>query len=1082
LKTLFLLQFALFASIDGFSTNALSFQDQCVETPAQEAARFVHLLEQARQLEPTPGTDAFVSPQIDALEAQEAQQLWIEASSIYQKFFNGEASLEKSNRQIDQIASRFDSAPEQKILFLGLARNVLEVLAQSYTHDLILDHVSGAAITEIDLSKLRSLGVDDPELYIELMAAKYRTHFEQLKAKGVIFDSQLGWDFSDFELHVKDLQEGSSFLKAFKTLVTSDGGLIERLRNPNRTEAIALGNHTILPPRKHNATGEIFIPWQKTSFYEQQIRGQLKRIETLQGEFEQAVQDVTSYSNLMRGRAWELVGGERGDKGRTDAEIRLERIKSDLRFQTAQLKNHLGVSRELLAQVYEIDRALNDFERNEIDKGIARLKTATAVAIAAPIIPIAMYALPAAGAGLVALPGAKALAAPLALSAKMFAAGSAFTAAEVTGRALIYTAHGQGSVMDKLLDEAQTTGVQGLKMSAMFATIPLALPAVSGVAAVGTIAATSRSLRAVGFSATAARAQALQRGAAAFGATERIGSQAMSAGFGIFGATTAVNGAMDCAKLIDSIHEAAARGEEEKAINQISAEAWSTCLSNAVDVGEALVAGGIVGKRGLDLARQRTAESKRLGELKKLEDEGTRARALTLFPKASEAQLDAILSAHYVGKDQPGADGNPAGIWADSDGNLKSNWTKAQLKEKVRILREADIPLDVRVALMENGVTGLPLVRPKPSGLRAMVNKVMSALGLKVQQKHVNRRSKDQDELYQYRKENFNKQIGAETMKKIEALYASFYKDQQAHQGLQGFPLPEEIYLDYYHIKALDLLSKEIEVTADSSHSTEIVTRFQKFLEMTRTAIAKSITTGTERSPAFVQSLKASLVEGGFSKSFVEKVVTKDRIDGLYPLKEPVRYRVDSGDNREVFVIDDGPSERSEFFLDHYERAYRDWEAVDKPRRFYEQLQKDIGRPFEAHYTQAQIYGEPDHPLLKGYLLGTDPSNHAVLFAPFGSKPVWLETGPWGGPYKLNPYSSKDFIPDVSKLLSLIGRPVEIKSSRSGQTYNVTLEQLSKIELNKEGRPIFEFYINTEAGKSRGLFSFIPHLHTISEP
>lgn len=61
-------------------------------------------------------------------------------------------------------------------------------------------------------------------------------------------------------------------------------------------------------------------------------------------------------------------------------------------------------------------------------------------------------------------------------------------------------------------------------------------------------------------------------------------------------------------------------------------------------------------------------------------------------------------------------------------------------------------------------------------------------------------------------------------------------------------------------------------------------------------------------------------------------------------------------------------------------------------------------------------------------------------------------------------------------------RPLEIKSSRSGQTYNVTLEQLSKIELNKEGRPIFEFYINTEAGKSRGLFSFIPHLHTISEP
>lgn len=128
-----------------------------------------------------------------------------------------------------------------------------------------------------------------------------------------------------------------------------------------------------------------------------------------------------------------------------------------------------------------------------------------------------------------------------------------------------------------------------------------------------------------------------------------------------------------------------------------------------------------------------------LGKLKTTTNSNRIKESEGLLEKSlNQAQSDAIIKAHEVGKGTPGKDGSPTRI---------GNYTPAQLKEKAKILKEAGFNQNEIRLLMENGIVGLSSAEVK--GFRNHIRRLFrgNPRASEIRRPHVTRRESPVNEV-----------------------------------------------------------------------------------------------------------------------------------------------------------------------------------------------------------------------------------------------------------------------------------------------------------------------------------------------
>lgn len=532
------------------------------------------------------------------------------------------------------------------------------------------------------LSKL-STGekADDSQTHNQMKEIK--ADFEKLKSLGLSYDAkQSKWDFSG--MGGKSISMGSldpDAKRAFENLVSPE--IAKSLFDASRKTSFSAAGMVFRPPQN----GEMRAVTEEEQ--SQAVKKSIGIISQEKESFLEASKAANTYSNSMTGRISSWFGAERGLNGETSPEIArrssLESMEKQLHF----MQQTLGLKSEDVQPVYSaIQGAIAQDSRNieELDRGLtekinALNKTAMAVAAIAAAVATAGILAPAAltvvlGAGAttasfgLATAGATtsaiatAMAIPLALQAAVGAVNVGIESAR----------HGT-PLSCAAMNEVYQRGPNAVASAAISGVFPIA-----GGAAAGALGTAGRLLpQAVTGSQTLSR----------LGTTgTALGSLGLGGYFSYQGVNGLLQGQAQIREILKQAAEAEARGDKETA---------ARLRTEAMKQGTELVANGAMEASGLRTLYRGARELR--------QPQANRAQG-ELNRKLTDKQRIAVEEAHTIGRGEPGADGNPAGV---------GNYTQDQLQSKYNKLAESGLTKPEIKILMDTGIVGDPLNYAKVS-------------------------------------------------------------------------------------------------------------------------------------------------------------------------------------------------------------------------------------------------------------------------------------------------------------------------------------------------------------------------------
>jgi hypothetical protein len=346
-------------------------------------------------------------------------------------------------------------------------------------------------------------------------------------------------------------------------------GAVSQLLDPGRQEVVIAGGLAFLPPE--NGQINAF----ETKEWERQVQRQLGILKTETPRFISNAKASASYSNMMQGRVLQWFGIERGNGGKTAPEIAMEGAYKTMLRALNDLKVRLGVSNEQRKKITETLQTLNNIEKAYLDRGMNELNWAMAAAIAAPFVPLVMFAGPAFGAW--ALGGGKALAVTLAGATNMLALmplALSMVNAVVVGS--IKSSQVGGDVPCRVYEQFAARTSRSLTVAPVMAALPALVAGLS--AGAGYVAPAVSSGTAV-YSSTVA--------ATTYG-TLNLGVALGSVGLMT---TNGIGGLKECYGALQSANQAAEAGNEDL-LNSYAATAYTRCYEGGVDLAFALVQAG----------------------------------------------------------------------------------------------------------------------------------------------------------------------------------------------------------------------------------------------------------------------------------------------------------------------------------------------------------------------------------------------------------------------------------------------------------------------------------------------------------
>ncbi len=390
-----------------------------------------------------------------------------------------------------------------------------------------------------------------------------------LASKKINYDLATGWNFSGANLNVNDLNKDGKLKAAFLQLFSP--GVLTKLLDIERSEAIRTENLVFLPADKNGAIATMSEKaWTST------VEQDLKILERETKDFIRYAKESATYWNLMSGRLAVIFGGERGHKGKTAPEIGAEGAYKAMLLYLNRLNYTHGVGGKLRPAVIDMIKVANLIEAQELQAGIKKLDAARNAAIAAPFVPIAIWAAPYAG-GLI---GPAFAASAGSTSASMALTPLIFAAANATVHAAIDSSQVGGTFSCALYEQFVDKSSRALVQAPFMA----ALPAGSMLLSSGVTVASKGAVLAE----------------TAYGVFN-----VSLASYSVFtGAQSGVKGLQECQALLKSAEEAGKAGQMSL-VNARAAEAYKACTQAGLDLGQSIVQAGNLTKSAYDVLKNR---------------------------------------------------------------------------------------------------------------------------------------------------------------------------------------------------------------------------------------------------------------------------------------------------------------------------------------------------------------------------------------------------------------------------------------------------------------------------------------------
>jgi len=337
-----------------FSQSALSEASHEGYTEAEAEADFSAYADS----HPTIDKDAPDDWCVGKLSEKEKTKLKEEATAIYNEYLHSH-NPEDLTKELAKIYERHSNLEDDKKKTAVIAElsDILDNFRQSGS---FLQGLS-------DFEK----GKKPSDTMSQVKFDELRGDYEVLKKLGIKYDLTRGqWDLSELAKKEVDLKAFTAREKqAMEKLLSPP--IAERFFDPNRTEALAIGNFVVRPSGKSDgaSSGQFRIVTKQEQ--EEAVKRQMDILAAEKTKFLRASKEANWLINSIRGRVGEYwLGSERGYQGKTAPEIERESALETMARTTKMMKETLGVNNQTLTDLTSlIKTALKTDSKNQKELG-----------------------------------------------------------------------------------------------------------------------------------------------------------------------------------------------------------------------------------------------------------------------------------------------------------------------------------------------------------------------------------------------------------------------------------------------------------------------------------------------------------------------------------------------------------------------------------------------------------------------------------------------------------------------------------------------------------------------------------------
>ena len=396
------------------------------------------------------------------------------ASELASESFTGKISTESRDKKLDDRVTGTPKGDKRNAVRFAIAK-AMELSASAWVLPRAIAYISKKTLSDAEYKALDAMGVEKQyaDAYMDDVGNHFAKPYKSLTDKGFELSINKGWSLAGDDqpgIDLASIKKDSKFISAFILFFGTD--LTEKLLDSERTEVLYADNIALTPPNK---SGKV-TTYKKTE-WEQRVKERLKSIEREADTFVRASKEANTYSNRMQGRILEWFGVERGVNGQTAPEIAMESSYKALLSNINTLRDQFGVGRDMSAKLLALMQTLNNIDLKNIEVGIQKLNNATYAAIAAPFIPVIIWAAPYAGAlamGEAWAPIIAASSAKMALLPMAFAAGTSAISAGIRSSTL------GGNFFCNFYEQFTDRGASALVTAPFMAAVPVVLASGAG--------------------------------------------------------------------------------------------------------------------------------------------------------------------------------------------------------------------------------------------------------------------------------------------------------------------------------------------------------------------------------------------------------------------------------------------------------------------------------------------------------------------------------------------------------------------------------------------------------------------------
>lgn len=478
-----------------------------------------------------------------------SNKLLSQTTGLFDQFYSQSISRDQADAEIRAAIAANSSSEDDRRQLAWVALNFGQMRLSEKVLPIVLKNIAGYGATADELKFLSRLDLPNPQRYIEMVSMQYEKYYRCVETAGLRIAPNGNWDFSKSNLSVQSIAANSCLKTAMNLFF---GGTIATERSLQTNEAIVIGENVVSSCKDYSVRSK--------GQWNQDVNRNLDGFKVELSNFLSASGAGSSYSEWMKGRYRDYAGTRPHEIEKDGSYNAMLKYRDMLRC--------LGVNSELMSALGEVMAAALKIDAANIQAGIAKLNSAEMAAVAAPIIPLVIYAAPIIGGSMVGTT----LGATIGVtSAKMALLPIAFgSAISIINTSIDTVGHG-GSWMCKFGEELATSGSGSLIMAPFMASLPIAPALVGG--------------------GTAYISSSAMMGTTVYGASNIVLALGFIGKMG-YGGITEIQQCRATLTKAHALNKSAVNQNDVNEVNILLTEATKQCVSGGIDIAFA-VSGGV---------------------------------------------------------------------------------------------------------------------------------------------------------------------------------------------------------------------------------------------------------------------------------------------------------------------------------------------------------------------------------------------------------------------------------------------------------------------------------------------------------